>query len=78
MFGGLTERSKGFGRFTGFGHTDGVDCKDPHFIRHSFNHLLGFKCSLLDQVKVQSHPSGALLLFSLNVIAFRGQPESVM
>lgn len=75
-FGLLTEGGKGFGWFAGLGHTDGIDCKDPHFIWHSFNHLLGFECSFFDQVKVQSHPSGALLLFSLDEVAFRGWSET--
>lgn len=76
-FGLLTEGSKGFGWFTGLGHTDGVDCEDAHFIWHSFNHLLGFEWCFFDQVKVQSHPSGALFLFSLNEVAFRGWSESL-
>lgn len=67
----LTEGSEGFGGLAGFGHADGIDRKDPHFIWHAFNHLLGFKWSFFDQIEVQSHPPGALFLFSLNEIALK-------
>jgi len=76
-FGLLTERGKGNGWFTGPGRAYSIDCKDPHFIWHSFNHLLGFEGCFFNQIKVQSHPSGALFLLSLDVVAFRGPQKSL-
>lgn len=65
----LTEGNKGFGWVTGLGHTNRVNSKNPHLVRHTLNHLLRLKYGLLAEVKVKSHPPGALLLLPLNEVS---------
>lgn len=65
----LTKGNKGFGWITGLGNTDRINSKNPHLVRHTLNHLLRFKCGLFAEVKVESHPPGALLLLPLNEVS---------
>lgn len=65
----LTKGNKGFGRFAGLGHTNCINGKNPHLIRHTLDHLLRLKCGLFAEVKVKTHPSGALLLLPLNEVS---------
>ena len=71
----LTEGDKGFGGLAGLGHADGIDGEDPHLVRNAFDHLLGLECRLLDQVKVQPHPPGALFLFPFHEVPFKEDPN---
>lgn len=70
-FSGLTQRDKGLGGHTGLGDANGIDRKDADLVGHPFNHLLGLKSCLFAEIKIQSHPPGALLLFPLNKVSCR-------
>lgn len=51
-------------------HADAVDGIDPHLVRHSFDHALGFIGSFRVGVKVQPHPPVAFLLLPLQHVTW--------
>ena len=68
----LTQWNKRLGGHTGLRDANSIDSKDADLIGHTFNHLLGLKHCFFAEIEIQPHPSGALFLFPLNEIPWRG------
>lgn len=64
----LTDWHKGLRGRAVTRHADAIDSINSHFVRHAFNHPLGFIGGSRERVKVQPHPPVALLLLPLHHI----------
>ena len=68
----LTQWNKRLGGHTGLRDANSIDGKDADLVGHTFNHFLGLKGCFFAEIEIQPHPSGALFLFPLNEIPWRG------